>query len=181
VPGKLFGQPTWNLIEGFMHPILLPLGGGEHAAAAHGEAAAGGGEAAHGAHAVSLGVEWGLVFLSLAVAGFGIWLAWKFYSGAEAGVRPRRIAERHPFAYQAVLNKYWVDELYAAAVLRPLHRLAQFCWKVVDVWVIDGTVNFAAFVTELTGTFLRFLQTGNVRNYALSVALGVLALALMLW
>jgi hypothetical protein len=52
---------------------------------------------------------------------------------------------------------------------------------VIDVWIIDGLVNFSAFATELTGTMLRFLQTGNVRNYALYVAIGVLALAAVLW
>ena len=29
-------------------------------------------------HAVSLGLEWGLVFGSVAVAAFGIWLAYRF-------------------------------------------------------------------------------------------------------
>ncbi len=77
-----------------------------------------------------------------------------------------------------MLNKYYVDELYDATVVRPLHRAALFSWKAFDAVVIDGVlVNGTAFVTELTGDLLRFLQTGNVRNYALSVAVGVLALA----
>jgi len=101
--------------------------------------------------------------------------------GAEAFVRPRRLAERFAFAYRTLVNKYWVDELYETTVVGPIHRLSIFCWRVIDVWVIDGMVNFSAFGTELTGTMLRFLQTGNVRNYALSVALGVLALAAILW
>ena len=51
-----------------------------------------------------------------------------------------------------------------------------------DVVVIDTLiVNGSAFATELTGDFLRFIQTGNVRNYALSVALGILVLAVILW
>ncbi len=66
--------------------------------------------------------------------------------------------------------------------MRPIFRLSQFSWKTVDTVVIDGVmVNGTAFATELTGDLLRFLQTGNVRNYALSVALGILALALILW
>ena len=32
--------------------------------------------------------------------------------------------------------------------------------------VIDGTLVSLAFFTEITGDLLRFVQTGNVRNYA---------------
>ena len=52
IPGKLFHHPEWNLIERFLEPILLPIG----------HAAEGGHDVSH--HAVSLGMEWGLVFLS---------------------------------------------------------------------------------------------------------------------
>jgi NADH-quinone oxidoreductase subunit L len=202
VPGKLFGQPSWNLIEGFLEPVILPLGGGEHAAAAHGEVAAHGGEAAaHGAHAVSLPVEWGLVFLSLAVAGFGIWLAWKFYAGAEAGVRPRRIAERYPFAYKLVLNKYWVDELYGATVIAGTLKLSRFLWD-FDARVVDGAVNGSRHATVgtsfLSGVFdlrvvdglvnlvgdaynrashqFRRLQVGFAQGYAMVMVVGAAAL-----
>ena len=51
-------------------------------------------------------------------------------------------------------------------------------WKVVDVLIIDGILNASAFLVELAGDFLRFLQTGNVRNYALTFFLGLIALLL---
>jgi len=163
-PGQLFHHPEWNKIEGFLEPVMLKV--------EHGE----------GAGHPGLGLEFLLIALSLAVAGFGIWLAYRFYMGDEAGVRPRRLAERFPFAHRALENKYWVDELYDSTVIRPVHRMCLFAWKVVDVVIIDTLiVNGSAFLTELTGDFLRFLQTGNVRNYALSVALGILVLAVILW
>jgi len=46
------------------------------------------------------------------------------------------------------------------------------------VLIIDGILNAAAFLVELAGDFLRFLQTGNVRNYALTFFLGLVALLL---
>ena len=39
--------------------------------------------------------------------------------------------------------------------------------------------NEHAFVVELVGDALRFLQTGNVRNYALTFLLGIVALLLI--
>ena len=174
VPKLFTGSERYNLIERFLEPVLLPLG----------EAGHGAGEGAHGVshHAVSVGMEWFLVFLSLAVAGAGIALAARFYLKDREFARARALADRFPLAYRLLLNKYWVDEIYETLVVRPIHRLSLFLWKVVDVILIDGVgVNGTAFMTELTGDVLRFLQTGNVRNYALSVAVGVALLIAILW
>ena len=170
-PGQLFHQPDLNRIEAFLHPVMAPI-------------AAVGGVPGHGAgpHAVSLSTEWTLVIGSVLVAVAGWMVARRFYVGAEPFAPARRLAERFPFVHTLLLDKYRVDELYDAVVVRPIHGLARFLWKVVDVVIIDTLfVNGSAFVVELTGDFLRFLQTGNVRNYALSVALGILILAVVLW
>ena len=71
-----------------------------------------------------------------------------------------------------------MDELYDALFVKPFEALARGLWKIVDVLVIDGVLNASAFLVELTGDLLRFLQTGNVRNYALTFFLGVVALML---
>ncbi|MCP4897672.1 MAG: NADH-quinone oxidoreductase subunit L [bacterium] len=167
-PGQLLHK-DWNLIERFLGPVVLHPGAAEHGAE-------------HVGHAVSVPLELGLMFLSVAVAAGGIYLAYRFYFGEKALETPKRLAERFAFSHRVLLNKYYVDELYDLAVVRFLHRVCLFCWKVVDVIIIDGIiVNGTAFVTDLTSELLRFLQTGNVRNYALSVALGILALAVILW
>jgi NADH-quinone oxidoreductase subunit L len=171
-PGQLFGRPELNRIEHFLHPVMAPL------AEVHGEVA----HTGQAAHAVSLSTEWVLLITSVLVAVAGWMVARRFYIGAEAFAPARRLAERFPFVHTLLLDKYRVDELYDALVVRPIHGLARFSWKVVDVVIIDTLfVNGSAFAVELTGDFLRFLQTGNVRNYALSVALGILILAMVLW
>ena len=168
-PGLLFKLEGWNLIDKFLAPILPELGSHAHAAGHGGE------------HALSLTLEWFLVGLSVAVAVTGILLAKRLYTKDPEFIIPKRLAERFAFGHRLLLNKYWVDELYEAVIIRPIHGLATFSWKVIDVWVIDGTVNLVAFCTDLGGSVLRFVQTGNVRNYALSVALGILLLTVMLW
>jgi NADH-quinone oxidoreductase subunit L len=171
VPGKLFGRPRWNLIEHFLEPVLLPIGSTvEHSGIPAGH------------HAVSLGLEWGLVALSVAVAAAGIWMAARFYLGSTAFERPQRLAQALPLAHRLLFDKYWIDEIYGALVIRPIHRLAVLFWKVFDELIIDTIfVNGAAFTVELTGDLMRFTTTGNVRNYALSVALAVAVLAAWLW
>jgi NADH-quinone oxidoreductase subunit L len=131
-------------------------------------------------HEPQLGTEWALIVLSVAVAVAGILIARRFYFGPEAFRRPKALAERFPALYTAVANKYYVDEAYDRAVVRPLAGLARFSWKGIDTVVIDGTLNASAFFTEIAGDLLRFLQTGNVRNYGLLVLAGAVAAAVWL-
>jgi NADH-quinone oxidoreductase subunit L len=171
-PGHLFHRNGWNLIEKFLHPIVLPIDGAAHVPEA----------ADHAAHAVSLGTERLLVGVSVAIALLGWLIARRFYAGGDAFAVPRGLARRLPFIHKLLFNKYWIDELYAAVVVKPVHRFAIFLWRVVDELIIDTViVNGTAFTVELTGDVLRFLQTGNVRNYALAVAAAILALAAVLW
>ncbi len=100
-------------------------------------------------------------------------------------------------------NKYWIDELYAAVIVNPYVALSKFLadtidWRFwhdwfhdqviarlfrgfsrllaepVDLGVIDGAANGLATVTQGLARALRRLQTGYVRNYALSIFLGVI-------
>jgi len=127
--------------------------------------------------AMTATTEYVLVGVALSVAVAGILLAWKWYA-REGGRVPARIAASSPGLYALVRDKFRVDALYDVLFVRPFRAVAWALWKVVDVLVIDGILNAAAFLVELAGDLLRFLQTGNVRNYALTFFLGVVALML---
>ncbi|MDP2967772.1 MAG: NADH-quinone oxidoreductase subunit L, partial [Deltaproteobacteria bacterium] len=74
-------------------------------------------------------------------------------------------------------NKYYVDELYQFLFVNSLKRLGTGLWKGFDEFVIDGTVNgIAYFIGWLSGV-MRKMQTGFVQNYAFSIVLGGLILA----
>jgi len=172
-PGQLFHQTGWNLIEDFLDPVILPIG-----EAAHGAAAA----ADHAVHAINFATEWLLVGVSVAVAVIGWLIARRFYVGEGAFGLPRRLADRLPLIHNLLFNKYRIDEIYGTLIVRPVRRFAVFLWRIVDELIIDTLfVNGTAFTVELTGDVLRFIQTGNVRNYALAVAAAILALAAVLW
>ncbi|MCC6955968.1 MAG: NADH-quinone oxidoreductase subunit L [Anaerolineales bacterium] len=99
-------------------------------------------------------------------------------------------------------NKYWVDELYWAVILNPYIALSRFLADVVDwrFWhdwfhdqvlvagfnrltgllavridlgIIDGIANGLGKLAQRAAATLRLAQTGFVRNYALSIFLGV--------
>ncbi|HEU4889692.1 MAG TPA: NADH-quinone oxidoreductase subunit L, partial [Thermoanaerobaculia bacterium] len=80
---------------------------------------------------------------------------------------------RAPGLARALENKWYVDELYALIIVRPLAALSRFFWKGVDA-VIDGIAAMLGYVVRGFGDILRFFQTGNVRNYALMFFVGVI-------
>ena len=81
--------------------------------------------------------------------------------------------------YRASLAKFYVDEIYNAAVVQPIKNFSTYVlWQGVDVRIIDLTVNLVARVTTLVGDLLRYVQTGNVQSYALGMFAGM---AVIVW
>jgi NADH-quinone oxidoreductase subunit L len=72
-------------------------------------------------------------------------------------------------------NKWYVDEIYDALVVRPIQATSRFFWKGVD-GLIDGLVNLAGGAAKLTGFVVSLFQTGSVNTYAFILTLGVLAI-----
>jgi NADH-quinone oxidoreductase subunit L len=161
---EVFGERA-NRIAAFLAPVIPPVffPGRET-----------------GAHHLPPSSEWLLIGVSVAVAMAGLLLAWKWYA-RENGRPAAKIAASFPALYALVVDKFRIDELYDVLFVRPLVWLARMLWKVIDVLLIDGVLNAGAFFVELTGDALRFLQTGNVRNYALTFLLGIVALVLIVF
>jgi NADH-quinone oxidoreductase subunit L len=174
-----------NVFDRLLRPILVEIPG-----------------LAAEAHHLSLGVILLLIALSVAVAVLGIFLAWRTF-GRDRGLEGGRAwAGRFPAVHRVLGNKYWVDELYDATVVRGTCSTARGLYR-FDAGVIDGLVNGTRNVTvhafsllsglfdkyvvdglvNLVGTALgrfslvfRRVQTGSVSNYALVLAFGVFVL-----
>ena len=93
------------------------------------------------------------------------------------------MARRHPGLHRLLLNKYYVDEAYDAAVVQPIRIGSQDgLWRGFDVRVIDGAVNGTGAIVAGSAGGLRLLQTGSVRTYAGSMLIGVVViLGYYLW
>ena len=77
----------------------------------------------------------------------------------------------------AVLGRaYFLDDIYDALIGRPGQALARFSAVVIDNRVIDGAVNGVGRLARVSGSGLRRIQTGFVRQYALGIVLGVVGL-----
>jgi NADH-quinone oxidoreductase subunit L len=119
--------------------------------------------------------------IAVGVAFAGFLLAWWFY--IRRPEEPKRLAEGLPRAYSTLLHKYYVDELYAAAIVRPLVWLSTHVfWRAVDAAGIDGAVNGVAEGATRLGDRLRHVQSGNTRSYAVWVVIGaIVVIAIVLW
>ena len=132
-------------------------------------------------------------------------MAWFFYADAQkTAARLDALKERFAPLHRVVFNKYYVDELYAATVLRGTHSLARmlawfdreiidgivnFCgwcgragaWinGKIDEYFVDGAVNLVADAIIGSGQRLKRMQTGRINSYAYGLAVGVIAIALV--
>ncbi len=116
-------------------------------------------------------VEWGLMGVSVGLATISAFVAYHFY--VQAPEKPKRIAESIKGVYNLVYNKYFVDELYFGAIINPLIRFSKDLWYYIDVNVIDKATYVVADIVRGGGTLVRGFQNGNIQQYAMYIAIGV--------
>jgi NADH-quinone oxidoreductase subunit L len=126
-------------------------------------------------------LEYLLMAVSVGVAGLGWFLAYLLYRRRPQ--LPARIAASLGGLYQAVSNKYYIDELYAALFVKPLiDGSTTILWHGVDQGVIDAAVNDSADAARHVSDTARHMQSGNLRSYAGWVAAGAaVVIAYMVW
>ncbi|MBN2331601.1 MAG: NADH-quinone oxidoreductase subunit L [Deltaproteobacteria bacterium] len=182
-PGKLLQKAGSVVAHGADHAAAAAHGAMEHAKEAVGHAAAAAhGAAGHAAEAVhgaggghhSLVAEYLLMGISVAIALTGIFLAYTMY--IKRREMPEKLAKQFPFLYRLLLNKWYVDELYELIAIKPIHGFSQLLWKGVDVAVVDGIVNGVAMIVGWFSGVVRYLQSGYVQSYAVSIVLGTVVI-----
>ena len=131
--------------------------------------------------ALSHGTELALMAISLGAAGLGWYLAYLLY--LKRPELPQKMADMLGGLYQAVVNKYYIDEIYATLFVKPLvDGSTRILWHGVDQGVIDAAVNDAADGARHVSDAARHMQSGNLRSYAGWLAAGgAVVIAYMIW
>jgi NADH-quinone oxidoreductase subunit L len=160
-----------DYFEKFLHPVFASY------------APTGAASAVEAAEPPGMMLLHALIGWPVLIALAGLLVAWWFY--IKNPQLPKKLAESLRAPYALVLHKYYVDELYNAAIIRPLLWIStNVLWHGLDETVIDGTVNGVARVARESGSELREIQSGNARSYATWVvigAVGVTVLMIGLW
>lgn len=122
-----------------------------------------------------------LMMISVGAAALGWYLAYVLY--LKRPELPPKIADTLGGLYQAVVHKYYVDEIYAELFVKPLiEGSTRILWHGVDQGVIDAAINDTADGAWHVSDAARHMQSGNVRSYAGWVAAGgAVVIAYMIW
>src|SRR6185436_5985304 len=187
VAGVLFGASShlWGghgepLLEEWLHPVL------QHARVSFTER--------------GLGLEYALMAISVWLE-IGSWNIAKRKYGAGRAIDWATREESLPL-FQAIQNKYWVDEIYQATFIAWALRLrlvladmdrwvvdgivngasvlargAAWVTGAIDHYLVDGVVNFVAEGTLSAGAKLRTVQTGRIQSYVYGLLGGVAVLS----
>lgn len=123
-------------------------------------------------HNVSHDLEIPLMILSVVVALVGILLSlyvflWK-KSISEA------ISMKFSNFKNLLENKYFVDEIYEALILKPIRRFSDnVAFKAIDFLMIDGFLNSLGPFFYSIGNRLGFIHNGKVQTYILWIFFGL--------
>jgi len=126
-------------------------------------------DTAHLIHWIMMGVSAVIAVGGIALAAYYHWLNRKAAD---------RIAMRFKRVVNLLENKYWVDEIYDAAIVRPLRLLGEICF-IIDRMIIDGLVTLAGFIPRLLGLAIQPSQRGQLQTYGLGMVLGLAVVAVL--
>jgi NADH-quinone oxidoreductase subunit L len=181
-----FGFLPENRFGAFLEPVIAEVG-------------------EHVEHHVSAALEWSLIGIAIGVALLGFVLARTTYAGDRGLAKAQARAERFPAVHRVLANKYYVDELYDATVVRGFWATARGLFRfdasfidgllvngtrhatvafslvsgLFDKYVVDGLVNLVGHTLDAGSRLFRRVQTGSVGSYALVLALGMFTLVCM--
>lgn len=112
---------------------------------------------------------------SILLATGGICLALLFYRTRFFNLD--HMTARFSAIHRILLNKYWVDEIYQAVLVKPFLWISRhILWHYWDQDIIDGIVNGTGRVLAATGKTLQQIQSGSVRHYAAWISFGTILL-----
>jgi len=150
-----------------------------------------------------MGLEVILMGVSSAAALLGILLAALMYfeplTHYAPFLSPVKVSEKFGAFDRLLRNKYYIDEVYDAAIVSPVRRLSLYClsfdlsvidrivdgsgWLTrlvawlshkIDIYLVDGAINSMATLVNFNSGFWRRIQTGYLQNYAFMFVLGLI-------
>lgn len=119
---------------------------------------------------LSHSTEYLLMGISVGGALVALLYAWNKFSKYE-----KTDAEETGFG-KILANKWYVDELYDAIIVKPRNAFAGFLNNIVEKKGVDGLVNGVGKAVNYGSRQIRLLQNGQVGTYVLLMVVGILVL-----
>jgi NADH-quinone oxidoreductase subunit L len=153
--GDLIGVPNSNSLGNFLAPVL----------------------AEPAAHEIEHSTEYWLAALAVGAAATGALLAWLLYAARPA--LSASLSAALSGLHRLLTNKYWIDEIYDATIVRPLVWISdRVLFRVVDAGVIDGlgANGSARLVRGLAAHGLKYAHSGLTQGYIFFMIVGAVAI-----
>lgn len=116
---------------------------------------------------ISHSVEYMISGLNVLLGLLGMFLAYKMFAVEMNEVKEDR------FYKKAIVNKFYIDEIYAFFMLKPLLLISNFIAKVIDPKIFDGFILFNIWTYKKVAIVFAKLQNGKVQYYSLYILVGV--------
>jgi NADH-quinone oxidoreductase subunit L len=130
----------------------------------------------HEAAAENHGMEFVLMSLSVIAALLGMGIAYLRY------VRIRFVAGEPRGLGAFAAGAFYVDELYKKVLINPLIAISRnLLFRLVDVILIDGSINGLARIAAAMGGAVRYVQTGSIRTYLYYLSAGATILMVIIF
>ena len=120
-----------------------------------------------------------VVCTSVTLAVIGIAAATFMYCRKETPVADM-LAKKFPRLHKAAYHRFYLDEVWMFVTHKIIFRFVSTPLAWFDRNVVDGTMNFMAWATNAAGESIRSWQSGDVRQYAVWLLTGTVALTLIL-
>jgi NADH-quinone oxidoreductase subunit L len=118
--------------------------------------------------------EWTLIIVSIIALIVIIFAVRNYYVSRKTVPEPE--SEKLSPLTSLIYNKYYIDELYAALITKPLDKLSAFSNRWIENGFIDRIVNGTGSAVNSASSILRMVQTGNIGFYIFSMIIGIIAL-----
>ncbi|MGO4692818.1 NADH-quinone oxidoreductase subunit L [Paenibacillus sp. 2TAB26] len=113
------------------------------------------------------------IVASIAVGLLGIYIGWLIYG--KNSVNKDVLQEKMPKLVKLLENSYYIDELYAVIIVKPL-KLIGSTLMAFDSYVIGGIVRLTGTAVTSAGRVAARLQNGQVQTYGLAAVIGFVIL-----
>jgi NADH-quinone oxidoreductase subunit L len=125
--------------------------------------------------------EWGLMLASVFVGLGAWWAASKLYYPEPSGWLQSVPKGALGVVYRGALEKWWMDEIYNALLVRPIKVMSNFLYRVMDNILIDGLLTVVPPVlVRLTAALVARIQNGDVQRYVVFILLGTCGVLIFL-
>ena len=76
--------------------------------------------------------------------------------------------------YKLLINQYFIPQFYEKFVSKPYHVICVWTWKVIEIKLIDSSVDGIAHFINKLGVKARPIQSGNLSSSLRLMVLGLI-------